>query len=52
VEVVFVLHCFQKKSKHANETPEEDMDIIRNRLKAAVAKIEELRHGKTHNGRH
>jgi phage-related protein len=48
VEAVFVLHCFQKKSKHGITTPKEDMDIIRDRLKAAAAKVEELRHGKAH----
>ncbi len=34
-EAVFVLHCFQKKSKHGIATPKEDMDIIRARLKVA-----------------
>jgi phage-related protein len=48
VEAVFVLHCFQKKSKRGSETPKEDMDIIRDRLKSAAAKVEELRHGKAH----
>ena len=27
-EAVFVLHCFQKKSKRGIATPKEDMDII------------------------
>ena len=36
-EAVFVLHCFQKKSKRGIETPKEDMDIIRARLKVAEA---------------
>jgi phage-related protein len=48
VEAVFVLHCFQKKSKRGIEMPKEDMDIIRDRLKSAAAKVEELRHGKAH----
>jgi phage-related protein len=48
VEAVFVLHCFQKKSKRGIETPKEDLDIIRGRLKAVAATIEELRYGKTH----
>ena len=47
-EAVFVLHCFQKKSKSGITTPKEDMDIIRIRLKAAEALAKELRHGKTH----
>jgi phage-related protein len=44
-EAVFVLHCFQKKSKHGIETPKADMDIIRDRLKDAAAWAEELRNG-------
>lgn len=32
---VYVLHCFQKKSKSGIKTPQEDLDLIRNRLKAA-----------------
>lgn len=31
-EAVFVLHCFQKKSKSGIATPKEDMDVIRARL--------------------
>ena len=45
-EAVFVLHCFSKKSKHGTETPKEDMDIIRARLKAAEALVKELRNEK------
>ncbi len=44
-EAVFVLHCFQKKSKSGITTPKEDMDIIRARLKIAEALAKELRHG-------
>lgn len=47
VEVVFVLHCFQKKSKRGIETPKEDMNIIRARLKLAEALVKELRNEKT-----
>jgi phage-related protein len=32
---VYVLHCFQKKSKQGIETPRADMDLIRERLKLA-----------------
>ena len=32
---VYVLHCFQKKSKSGIKTPKEDMDLIHARLKAA-----------------
>ncbi len=42
-EVVFVLHCFQKKSKRSIATPKEDMDIIHARLKIAEAYAKELR---------
>ncbi len=47
-EAVFVLHCFQKKSKNGIATPKKDIDIIRARLKVAEALAKELRHGKTH----
>lgn len=42
-EAVFVLHCFQKKSKRGIATPKEDMDIVRARLKVAEALAQELR---------
>ena len=47
-EAVFVLHCFQKKSKSGIGTPKVDMDIIRARLKVAEALAQELRNAKTH----
>jgi len=34
---VYVLHCFQKKSTKGIETPKHEMDLIRERLKAAQA---------------
>jgi hypothetical protein len=34
-DAVYVLHCFQKKSTRGIETPKPDMDLIRERLKAA-----------------
>ena len=43
VEAVFVLHCFSKKSKRGIETPKEDMDVIRARLKVAEVLAKELR---------
>ena len=46
-QAVFVLHCFQKKSKRGIVTPKEDMAIIRARLKVAEALAKELRHEKT-----
>lgn len=36
-QTVYVLHCFQKKSKRGIETPEADMKLIRARLKEAEA---------------
>jgi phage-related protein len=45
-EAVFVLHCFQKKSKSGIGTPKRDMDIIRLRLKAAEVLAKEMRDGK------
>lgn len=34
---VYVLHCFQKKSKTGVATPQHDLDLIRSRLRAAEA---------------
>ena len=42
-EAVFVLHVFQKKSKHGIETPKPDLDIIRERLKIAEQMVKEMR---------
>ena len=42
-EAVFVLHCFQKKSKHGIATPKEDMEIIHARLKVAEQFAKELK---------
>ena len=42
-QAVFVLHCFQKKSKRGIATPKVDMDIIHARLKVAEALAKELR---------
>lgn len=36
-DAVYVLHCFQKKSTRGIATPKPDMDLIRERLKAAEA---------------
>lgn len=46
-EAVFVLHCFQKKSKSGITTPKTDMDLIRARLKVAETLAQELRNAKT-----
>jgi len=37
---VYVLHCFQKKSRSGIKTPKEDMDLIHARLKAAKLDFE------------
>ena len=37
---VYVLHCFQKKSKSGIATPKPDMDLINIRLKAAKRDFE------------
>ena len=36
-DAVYVLHCFQKKSSQGNETPKQDMDLIRARFRVAQA---------------
>ena len=46
-QAVFVLHCFQKKSKSGIATPRADMDIIHARLKVAEALVKELQNAKT-----
>ncbi|WP_297501412.1 type II toxin-antitoxin system RelE/ParE family toxin [Ferrovum sp.] len=46
-QAVFVLHCFQKKSKSGIATPRADMDIIHARLKVAKALAQELQNAKT-----
>lgn len=42
-EAIFVLHCFQKKSKRGIATPKEDMNVIIARMKIAEAFVQELR---------
>jgi len=42
-EAVFVLHVFQKKSKHGMATPKPNLDIIRERLKVAEQMVKEMR---------
>ena len=36
---VYVLHCFQKKSKHGIATPKQESDLIRQRLKEAEKEV-------------
>ena len=40
---VYVLHCFQKKSKSGIATPQREIDVIKQRLKEA--RMREERHG-------
>jgi phage-related protein len=48
-ESVFVLHCFQKKSKSGIATPKKEMDVIAARLKVAEMMAKEIRDGKSKN---
>ncbi|MFM7289971.1 MAG: type II toxin-antitoxin system RelE/ParE family toxin [Planctomycetia bacterium] len=41
-KAVFVLHAFQKKSKHGAATPRKEIDLIRSRLAVAERAYEEL----------
>lgn len=34
-DVIYVLHCFQKKSKTGIETPQQEIDLIKKRLREA-----------------
>jgi phage-related protein len=34
-DAVYVLHCFQKKSKHGIATPQQDIELVERRLKRA-----------------
>ena len=49
VEVIAVLHAFQKKSKKGKETPKQDIELIRSRLKTAE---EMYREWKRKRGKH
>ncbi len=40
---VYVLHCFQKKSRSGIKTPKDDLDLIKARLKAAAQDFETWR---------
>ena len=41
-KIVFVLHAFQKKSKHGIKTPKQEIDLIKKRLKEAQEIYKEL----------
>lgn len=42
-EAIYVLHAFQKKSKHGIATPKKDMDLIEARLKRAQEDYERIK---------
>lgn len=41
-DAVYVLHCFQKKSKRGIQTPKREIDLIRERLREAEAQAKEV----------
>jgi phage-related protein len=43
VGAVYVLHCFQKKSKHGIATPQHELDLVRGRLKMAEEHYHKLK---------
>ena len=43
-EAVYVLHCFQKKSKTGIATPKSETDLVKARLKLAEAHAKETGH--------
>ena len=49
MHAIFVLHCFQKKSKKGITTPKEEIDVILNRLKTAAKIAKELENEKKSN---
>jgi phage-related protein len=44
--VVYVLHAFQKKSKKGRATPQQDIEVVRTRRKAAEAHHREATKGR------
>ena len=40
-QVLYILHCFQKKSKKGKATPKEDINLIKQRLKLAEISYQE-----------
>jgi phage-related protein len=48
-QVVYVLHCFQKKSHKGTQTPKPDVELVSQRLRLARQDYEE-RYGKTKRG--
>ena len=51
-QVIYVLHCFQKKSKQGIKTPQREIELIRQRLKMAEADyVENYEKGENENKR-
>ena len=48
--VVYVLHCFQKKSKKGVATPKPDIDLIHQRMKTAEAHFQKHYAGRKSEG--
>lgn len=49
-DVIFVLHAFQKKSKKDSETPKQEIDLIKSRLKIAEQMYKEMKDKRGKNG--
>lgn len=43
VEVIYVLHAFQKKSKQGIKTPKQDIDLIKKRLQQARVDYQQMK---------
>jgi phage-related protein len=46
--IVYVLHCFQKKSKRGSETPKQTIDLIKQRLRTAIEAYEREQRSERH----
>ncbi|MES2998027.1 MAG: type II toxin-antitoxin system RelE/ParE family toxin [Pseudomonadota bacterium] len=38
-DTIYIVHCFQKKSKRGIKTPKEEIDVIKQRLKLLSAEV-------------
>ncbi|MBE7463022.1 MAG: type II toxin-antitoxin system RelE/ParE family toxin [Planctomycetes bacterium] len=47
-EAIYVLHVFQKKSKQGIQSPKEEIDLVKRRLRAATEDHEQRYGGKSH----
>lgn len=48
LDVIIVLHVFQKKSKSGISTPKKDIDLVHERLQRAEVVYKEWKKGKSH----